>query len=238
MQQCRLAVSRPVVQEGRVENDRIATAVEHEPAARPVNRHDGGAIAIVDIACEVTALDDDAVADRERAAGQHQLLGAKPPRLSHNSTGAGVQLRDVGAPVGDHDRRLGIVRRPPVADKTVVRRVGVALDHDPVVSVVQRERLVGPPFPEVLERHALPDVDLAAILGQLDREAALDEPAERAAGLDLLQLVVVADKNELPASSLDRLQYESELASRQHAGLVDDEDATLGERVRDIGRRR
>ena len=56
---------------------------------------------------------------------------------------------------------------------------------------------------ELVERRALPGVDLAVVLGQLDREAAVDEPAERAAGLELGQLAVVADEHQLAADRRD-----------------------------------
>jgi hypothetical protein len=93
-QQRRLALCRPVVAEARIEHDPIATAVERESAARPVDGNDGGAIAVVDASDEVVALDDDPVAHREHAAGQRQLLGAEPrPRASRRGRGRSARRR-------------------------------------------------------------------------------------------------------------------------------------------------
>ena len=100
--------------------------------------------------------------------------------------------------------------------------------------LVERERLLGSSVAQVVERGALPRVDLAVVLGQHDREAAVDEAAERAAGLELGQLAVIADQHELAADRGDRVDELGELPGRDHPGLVDDEHAALRQRGRAV----
>ena len=96
--------------------------------------------------------------------------------------------------------------------------------------LVAGERLLGVAVAELVERGALPRVDLAVVLGQLDREAAVDEAAEGAAGFELGQLAVIADEHQLAADRRGRVDQLRELPGRDHAGLVDDEHAPLGQR--------
>ena len=105
------------------------------------------------------------------------------------------------------------------------------VDVDAVVRLVEGDRLLGAAVAEVVERGALPGVDLAVVLGQLDREAAVDEPAERAAGLELGQLAVIADEHQLAADRRGRVDQLRELPGRDHARLVDDEHAPLRQRA-------
>ncbi len=103
---------------------------------------------------------------------------------------------------------------------------------------VERERLLGAAVTEVIERAALPSVALAVVLGQLDRQPAVHEAAEGAAGLELGQLAVIADQHELAVRLGDDVHELRELSGRDHAGLVDDEHASLRQRGRAVGSRR
>ena len=96
--------------------------------------------------------------------------------------------------------------------------------------LVAGERLLGAAVAELVERGALPGVDLAVVLGQLDREAAVDEPAERAAGFELGQLAVIADEHQLAADRRGRVDELRELPGRDHARFVDDENAPFRQR--------
>ena len=58
---------------------------------------------------------------------------------------------------------------------------------------------VGVSVGDQVEGAAFPRLALAVVLGQLDREPAVDEPAERAAGFELGQLAVIADEHQLAA---------------------------------------
>jgi hypothetical protein len=73
------------------------------------------------------------------------------------------------------------------------------------VSVVERDRVLGPAIAEVIESGALPRVDLAMVLAQNRREVPVDESAKGAAGLELGQLVVITDEHELALHRGDRV---------------------------------
>ncbi len=81
----------------------------------------------------------------------------------------------------------------------------------------------------MIERFALPRVDLADVLAELDGQPAAHEPDERPAGADLRQLPVVANEHELPVGLLDVPEQLRELAGREHPGLIHDEHAAVGE---------
>ena len=118
--------------------------------------------------------------------------------------GAGVEVGDVVAAVGDHHRPRRVAGRPPVGDEPLraiapaCRRRGRGRAPGSAASACSAR-----PSRSSSSALALPGVDLAAVLGQLDREAAVDEPAERAAGLELGQLAVIADEHELAADRCD-----------------------------------
>src|SRR4051794_23461601 len=84
----------------------------------------------------------------------------------------------------------------------------------------------------MLERRALPRMDLATVLGQSDSQAALHEPTERTACLELGQLAMVTDEDELAAHRGCRVDELGKPTRRDHSGLVDHEHATL----RQLGR--
>jgi len=67
-------------------------------------------------------------------------------------------------------------------------------------------------------------------LMQLDRAEPLREGAERAAGLDLRELAVIADQYELCLRMLRCVREGSEIARADHAGLVDEQHRAVRER--------
>src|SRR3546814_3477884 len=71
-----------------------------------------------------------------------------------------------------------------------------------------------------LGRVALPVLALPAYLGDLGPTVALGHGPERRPGLDRLQLLGVADKNDLRARLFGMGQHALHLARADHAGLV------------------
>ena len=74
-----------------------------------------------------------------------------------------------------------------------------------------------------LEHPPAPLVALAAVLGQDDRVGTDDQRAEGAAGVDLGQLMVVADQHDRGTGGAGVLDQGVQVAGRQHARLVDDD---------------
>ena len=70
---------------------------------------------------------------------------------------------------------------------------------------------------------------LAAVLGELDSAVTLDDAREETTGADSGQLVRIADQQRLPVRLLDPLEQRPEDPGLGHAGLVDDEQAALGQ---------
>ena len=81
------------------------------------------------------------------------------------------------------------------------------------------------------ERAPLVAVALAAVLAQLDRAVTFDDAGEEAAGADGGQLSGVADQDDLRLRLLDAFEQRGEDAGLGHSGLVDDDEAALGERL-------
>ena len=92
---------------------------------------------------------------------------------------------------------LRLVRRPPVVDEALARAldVGAATIRSRARVGVRRTARRSPPRSARARRG--PMLALAPDLAQLERRDALGEREERAAGLDLRQLAVVADEHEL-----------------------------------------
>ena len=178
-----------------------------------VDGGDAAAVAVDDTEPEVVAFDEHVIADREGAAGQSQLLVAESAGGAHVLAGARVEVADVVAALGEHHRPREIPGGPPVGDEPLARSLWGALDVDAVVRLVAGERLLGAAVAELVERGALPRVDLAVVLGQLDREAAVDESAERAAGFELGQLAVIADEHQLAADRRGRVDAAARAAA-------------------------
>ena len=81
------------------------------------------------------------------------------------------------------------------------------------------------PVAELRERVALPGLDLAPVLLELDHRQQAAKGTEGAAGVDLRQLVMIADEHQLPVRSPDALGQLDELSRPDHRRLVEDDDA-------------
>ena len=100
---------------------------------------------------------------------------------------------------------------------------------DAAVLLVGGDGLMRAAVGDVVERAAFPWFGLALVVDQFDGEPARDDGAEGAAGLDLRQLSVVADKDELAVRVFDVLEQLRELPGGCHAGLVDHQHARRGQ---------
>ena len=79
-------------------------------------------------------------------------------------------------------------------------------------------------FAECLQGVAVPRLDLSANLGQPECVRPVGERGERAARLDLRQLMVVADEDELGVGCGGVVGEPCELPGADHRRLVDDQD--------------
>ncbi len=123
--------------------------------------------------------------------------------------------------------RSTIAGGEPVVDHALARSLLRRLDGETAVPLVEADGLGGATIAQQIERAPLPRVRLAEVVLELDREPALDEAAEDAAGLDLRQLAVVTDEHELAVNPLDPIDELGQLARRDHPRLVDDHDGLI-----------
>jgi len=144
--------------------------------------------------------------------------------------GTRVEVADVVAAVREHHRAGRVASRPPVRDQPGSRALRGVLDVDAVVRLIADDRPLCVALTQLVKRGALPAADLAVVLGQLDRQAAIDESAERAAGFELGQLAMVTDEHELAATRRGGLDQLRELPRRDHARLIHDEHAAFRQR--------
>lgn len=185
MQQRRVAVDGAVIEVVGVERDWFAMAVEREPARVRVDTDHASALAVADASLQVVALDNHVITLCEAAAWQGQLAVTERACCAHVLAGPRVEVGDVGAELREHHQLRRAARRPPVLHKAFTRARWGVLDRDAVVRLVERQRLVGLPIAQVFECGLLPCVDLAMVLSQYRREAAVDESAKGASGLEL-----------------------------------------------------
>ena len=194
-----------------------------------VDRGDGAAVAVAHVQAAVVAAHDGPVSDGEAQPAGLELFVAQGSEGAHRAAGAGVELGDVAAVVGDHHRGVGIAGRLPVGDEPLEDVGAVARVGDAAVGGVGGERRLDRPVAEAFERRALPGVVLAAVLGELDRLQPGGESGEQAAGGDRGQLVRIADEHELAASVIDVAEQPGCVARAEQAGLVDDEHRSVGQ---------
>jgi hypothetical protein len=69
------------------------------------------------------------------------------------------------------------------------------------------------------------------VVREFDRVAARDERAERAAGLELGELAVIADQHQLAIGAFDVFEQPGELARGDHPRLVDDQHDAVRQRI-------
>ena len=180
---------------------------EVDPPAGRIDGHDRAPIAVDDAERGVVATHHDAVANRERRAGDGHLLGTERARGTHQRMRPPVEVVDVDPALRDHHRPVEIARRPPVRHQALAQRVGVLADDDPARVVVALNRLGRRTLAHEPQRLPLPLGRLPAVLLELDHRQPIHQRAERTAGSDRRELAVVADEHELdvePASPARR----------------------------------
>jgi hypothetical protein len=126
-------------------------------------------LAVAHVQAAVVAAHDGSVADGEAQPSDFELLAAQGSESAHRAAGAGVELGDVTAVVGDHHGGVGIAGRLPVGDQPLEHIGAVRGVGDPAAGGVGGERRFDRPVAEAFERIALPGLMLAAVLGELDR---------------------------------------------------------------------
>ncbi len=103
------------------------------------------------------------------------------------------------------------VRGPPVVQQRQGQLLLGLRGDDPVVRLVDADRLVDLALAHELDRLALPGVQLPAVLHQLARAQPQAQGAEAAAGVDRRKLPVIPHQDHLGAVSLGVLEEASEL---------------------------
>ena len=229
VQQRRGAVSRDVIEERAVEPDVRVPELQRQRARRRIDAAHATALAVGDPEAEIVAFDHHGFADGERAARQLELDPPELARVAEVRPSTLVQVGNVGTPLGDYHRVLTGRRGQPLPNEPIPRRVLARLDRQRSMLQVELQRGIRPTGAEMIERFALPRVDLADVLAEFDGQPATHEPDERPAGADLGQLAVVANEHELPVGLLDMPEQFRELAGREHPGLIHDEHAAVGE---------
>jgi hypothetical protein len=231
VQQRRLTIPRRAHQEAGVEGGRPVASGDRQHAPGGIDSGDPTPIAVVDPTTRIVALHDHSIPDRELPARKRKLRRAEPAALSELLTSELVELADVDATVGDHDGVPVVGDRNPIAHERVARLRLVGLDCDQPMLGVVRDCLIASAVAQLVERLALPSVHLADVVAELDRDAALDESAERAAGPKFGKLAMVADENELAARVLHVIEQLRQISRRHRPGLVDDQHAARRQAV-------
>ena len=149
----------------------------------------------------------------------------------HERAGERVQLGDVAAAERDHDVAGEVVAGggPPVGEQPRLRRERCLGGDEAAFAFGEGEVVAAEAVADRLERVALVGVVLAAVLAELDRAVAFDDAGEEAAGADRGQLGGIADQDDLPLRLLDAFEQRREDARLGHPGLVDDDEAALGQ---------
>ena len=149
-----------------------------------VDGGDGAAAAVGDAEAAVVADAEDPVADGELdAVVEAEPVAAEPSFAVDEGAGDGVELGDVGAPVGDH-RAAGEVAAgglPPVGHEPRLRLDPIGGDGQPAVLGGVGEVVAAASVAERGERAPFELVVLAVVVVQLDRAVALDDRGEQAA---------------------------------------------------------
>jgi hypothetical protein len=149
----------------------------------------------------------------------------EPSGGEHRGAGTVVEVGDIVAAQRDHDRAGQVVLRggPPVVDQRGPDLFGGGGSVDPAVLAVGGESSVDLAVAELVERDLFPHVLLPPVVGQFDRGEPGGQGAEQAAGVDLGQLVGVADEHDLHGLRFGVVEEAGELAGADHPGLVDHE---------------
>ncbi|HMJ36759.1 MAG TPA: hypothetical protein VK501_22840 [Baekduia sp.] len=136
--------------------------------------------------------------------------------------------------MGDHDRVTGIGstgRLPPVLDQRRTQLVGGRPGDEAPVIAIRLAPCLDLALAQLRESRAIPRLCLAMDLVQLDRSEVSRESAERAPGIDLRKLAVVADQDELGLRVGGVLCEPVDRARADHASLVDDQHRTRSKAI-------
>jgi hypothetical protein len=208
----------------------VVAEVDAERSVGGVDVGDRAALAVEVAGVVVVADDDDMVADGEGAVGvPGDFVGAEVALRFAEFAGAEVEVGDVGAAVGEHDRVA--IGTGPVVDERLSCLFGGVGDGDPPVFAVGAGEAFDLARAELLKGFAVPRVLLTAAFAQLDGWGLNGEDVEGAAGGDLGELAVVADEDELALRGVGGVGEAGEVAGADHAGLVDDQHGVAGEVV-------
>ena len=167
-------------------------------AGAGVDGGDGAALGVGDAHAVVVAFEDDVVADREVAAARDGDV----PEVEAAGVGAAlagelVEAVDVDATLGHH--QLAAAEStviPPRVDQRLSGAAGVGERGDSACFDVPVESGVDVAAADFGEGLAFVGSVLASVLFEGDEVVALGQGAEHAAGVDLGELVVVADEHD------------------------------------------
>ena len=197
-----------------------------------VDLGDRPALAVVDLCLAVVDAGDDLIAGGEARLAHFDLLGAELPRLAPHRSRQLVQALHLDVSLRDHHRVLAALEGLlPVADHRLAAGLGVGGDRHPLLGDVETERLASLALADALRRLAVELVAVADHLVEVDRLAALGERAEQAAGLDLPQLLGVADQDQLRFGSLGVGDETGEGRRVDHPRLVDQQHRSLPQAI-------
>ena len=143
--------------------------------------------------------------------------------------GPGLEIE--GGDVAPVDRQHeGVVPRLPgrqPASDQVAPRLGHGVgEPDPPVVVVGAQGIGDIARAQLVESGPLPQLALAAVLGELEGTQARGQGAEGSAGLDLGELAGIADQHQLGSRLLGHLHQPGQGAGPDHPGLVDHHHVT------------
>ena len=119
----------------------------------------------------------------------------------------------------------------PVGDELLPEPKLGGRHRDPLVLPVRLEELRRVAIPQLGERRALPERPLASVLGELEHVDAIGQTSEEAAGLDRLELVGVANEDDLAAGLVRMHEQRPHLASAHHCRFIDHEHGATVEPI-------
>ncbi len=172
--------------------------------ATAIDRAARSAIAVGEVVRGQVLPQDQHITRRDLASGAADLLATDAAGDPQVTAGAKVEVDDVAPAMGEHHDVLRRAGRDPVGDEPRQCLRVAELDGDAVVLRVGSEGCSRIAVAQSGGRTAFPFADLTAVLGELDCWATARERAERAAGIDRIQLAVIADEHELAVGGVDR----------------------------------
>jgi hypothetical protein len=210
------------VEVGTVEDDRATVVGDRAdlPAVR-IEMGDGGAGPVDDAEPTMVAQADDPVAGLQLdPAGVEGGAGEAAGGVQAGASTV-VEVVHVGPTQPDHDRPGRVVAGgvPPVVDEPLAQVEGAVGGDDAAVGPVGVERDGRVAVAEFVEGSLFPEVGLPSVVGELDGGKPGRQGAVEAAGVDLGQLVRVADQHHLHVGVGGVVQEAGELAGADHPRL-------------------